>query len=71
MHKNISAYYRASRGLPVMAELCFKFVLLQLVTADSQTDGQSPNQNTDHAVGTDVTTERIGGIVNSRPSSFQ
>ena len=57
----------------MMAEFCCKFVLLlQLVTSDSsQTDGQSQNQNTDYTVGTDAARERIGGIVNSRPSSFQ
>ena len=56
-----------------VGEFCLKFVLvLQLVTADSSlTDGQSQNQNTDNAVGTDAVRERLGEIVNSRPSSFQ
>jgi hypothetical protein len=53
------------------AILCGVF-LCQLVTADSsQSDTQSQNADPNRAGITDVTKERVGGIGNSRPPSFQ
>jgi len=45
---------------------------LQLVTADSiQAQADNQNQSADNVVGADVLRERVGGIGNSRPPSFQ